>query len=152
MTVMPSATWNTWLKSVGTTPEPLPDEWGNALDGRPDVGVNIGYPTRRKPRVKVGDRLVYYGTGHGRLFAVAVVTDEPYLTQPGDEHYDPKFAWRTPVRILRCVPRISDGPKLTELSVQRNMNLVVRQQSHVTLLPAEIQRVNTLFGTVLATN
>lgn len=137
----------TWLKSVGSSESPLRDDW---YAHRPDVAVNIGFPSRRTPTVAVGDRLVYYASGSRRVFALVEVLSDPYLTVPGDEHHDPKYAWRVHVKVLRCVLHVSEGPRLADLGVARDLHLSVRQASHVRLCAREVVRVYTLWGVVFA--
>lgn len=145
---MPTA----WLKSLGSAAQPLTADW---TISRPDVLVNIGYPQR--PSIGLGDLLAAYAASHRVLPGLLIVTGNPYLARAGEAYFDRDYPWRTYVRALRIVPDLAEAPPLEALIVSRDLNLSVRQQSHIRLTEEEVDRLSGLFGplvvrTALAAN
>jgi len=62
-----------WLKALGTSADPLPDDWSRPVPyllRQASFGHMPG-------SVEVGDLLVYYATGLRRVFAIAEVVSPP---------------------------------------------------------------------------
>jgi hypothetical protein len=112
-----------WLKTIGHARWSLPDDW-LGTDGGLERVRTTGFP--RRPRVLVGDRLVYYAAGWRVVFAIVEATCEPHTV----EH--PRWPWRVAVEPLLLVPLLSNAPPVEAIGVAaRSMS----QQSHIRLGP-----------------
>jgi hypothetical protein len=126
-----------WLKMVGASTAPLPDDWLLGLqdgeDDRRDLLQRVRFPRNKRPSgVDAGDRLVYYAATARRYFAIVeVISDEPY---PSAE--DPRWPWALDVHPLLLVAHIPDAPRLEDLQLRKG-NLSVRRGSHVRLTPEQ---------------
>jgi uncharacterized membrane protein YgcG len=110
-----------WLKTIGHARWSLPDDW-LGTDGGLERVHSTGFP--RRPRIAVGDRLVYYAAGWRVVFAIVEATSEPYTV----EH--PRWPWRIAVEPLLLVPLLSNAPPVEATGVAaRSMS----QQSHIRL-------------------
>jgi hypothetical protein len=122
-----------WLKGIGHARWSLPDDWLSGDEARERLR-STGFP--RRPRIEVGDRLVYYAAGWRVVFAIVEVTSEPYTV----DHT--RWPWRVAVEPLLAVPLLSNAPPVEAIGVAaRSMS----QQSHIRLLPDHYERaVETL--------
>ena len=101
-----------WLKTIGHARWSLPDDWLGTEGGLERVHTT-GFP--RRPRIVVGDRLVYYAAGWRVIFAIVETTSEPHAVEP-----------------LVVVPLLSNAPPVEAIGVAaRSMS----QQSHIRLGP-----------------
>lgn len=125
-----------WLKSVGSTEDPLHDDW---LNGRSYLLRSVWFP--QHPRsVKAGDLLVYYAAGHLRMPAVVEVeSDEVHEARDHPRHSE-RWPWRMDVKPLVVVPRVSDAPELSAMQIDP---LRVRRRSHILLRPDELAGLRT---------
>ena len=121
-----------WLKALGmgARGEQMPDNWRN-------IDVLTRHATfKRQSSFKPGDKVVYYASGKGLLFAEGDVTSAPYYVQePGIES---SWPWRVDVEINSSVDFIPRGPTLDDASVDgRELRRSIRQKSHIRLSEAE---------------
>ena len=117
-----------WLKALGTSSDPMPDDW------RSIKVLTHAATFGRHPSVKAGDG-IYYATGKGVIFAAGDVTSYPYQAEsPTETHW----SWRVNVRLDHQKDFIHNGASLDDLSVDgRDLRKSIRQQSHVRLSKAE---------------
>jgi hypothetical protein len=110
------------LKALGHARGPLPDRW--IEDGGVRRLTRTGFP--RRPRMAVGDRLVYYASVWRRVFAVVEVVAEATDAHPISE----RWRWTVEVEPLLVIPRLDDAPPVEAIGVPaRSMS----QQSHIRL-------------------
>src|SRR5215210_4411033 len=111
-----------WLVSHGSRHGRLEDAW-TSLSG--DL-LRVTYFPRR-PRIEVGDRLLYYAVGWQRLHGAVEVTGAP--RNDVDHPTDPtRWRWVVEVEPLLAMRLISRAPKLEEIGVSTKS---VRRQSHI---------------------
>lgn len=117
---------------MGARGEQMPDNWR-------DIEVLTRHATfKRQSSLRPGDKVVYYASGKGLMFAEGDVTSGPYyLRQSGIES---NWPWRVDVEINSSVDFIPRGPSLDEASVEgRDLKRSIRQKSHIRLSEAEYQ-------------
>ena len=123
-----------WLKALGmgARGEQMPDNWRN-------IDVLTSHATfKRKSRFQPGDKVVYYASGKGLVFAEGDVTSAPYYHQ--ESGIESNWPWRVDVEINSSVDFIPRGPRLDEASVEeRELSRSIRQESHIRLTEAEYQ-------------
>lgn len=130
-------TGQAWLKAVGHAKGPLPERW--LEDGRLELLSRTGFP--RRPRIAVGDRLVYYASVWRRICAVVEVVEEPARTSTS-----PRWPWSVEVTPLLVVPRLEDAPPVEAIGVApRSMS----QQSHIRLQQRHYELVRTALAGLL---
>jgi hypothetical protein len=129
-----------WLKAIGHAKGPLPDAW--LADGRAGVLDRTGFP--RRPRIELGDRLVYYATVWRAVFAIVECVGEPTDEYPVAT--DPaRWPWTVAVEPLLVVPLLSNAPPVEAIGVAaRSMS----QQSHIRLRPEHLERAVEAIATV----
>jgi hypothetical protein len=124
-----------WLKSVGSSDDQQLDDWP---DTAPQELHEVHFPNKGTPGVRVGDYLVYYASGQGRIIGIAEVFMPP-TKDSGEE----RWPWRCEVR-PRIISRIHRSPSLDVISgPDKNIRPSVRQQSHVTLTEDQYRRALT---------
>lgn len=130
-----------WLKAIGHARGPLAERW--LEDGRVDLLSRTGFP--RRPRIEVGDRLVYYASVWKRVFAVVEVTGEP--TTAVEHPTNPqRWPWSLEVAPLLVIPRLEDAPPVEAIGVApRSMS----QQSHIRLRERHYELVRTALAGLL---
>lgn len=130
-----------WLKAIGHAKGPLAEHW--LQDGRVDLLSRTGFP--RRPRMEIGDRLVYYASVWKCVFAVVEVVGEP--TMAVEHPTNPRrWPWSVAVAPLLVIPRLEDAPPVEAIGVMpRSMS----QQSHIRLREAHYERVREAFAGVL---
>ena len=127
-----------WLKTIGHARWSLPDDW-LGTDGGLERVRTTGFP--RRPRIVVGDRLVYYAAGWRAVFAIVEATSEPHTV----EH--PRWPWRIVVEPLLLVPLLSNAPPVEAIGVAaRSMS----QQSHIRLGPDHYRRAIEAIASIAA--
>lgn len=117
---------------MGARGEQMPDNWR-------DIEVLTRHATfKRQSSLRPGDKVVYYASGKGLMFAEGDVTSGPYyLQQSGIES---NWPWRVDVEINSSVDFIPRGASLDEASVEgRDLKRSIRQKSHIRLSEAEYQ-------------
>ena len=124
-----------WLKAFGAQGSPIDEVWWKEND--PDHLVD--FPFRPKS-IKVGDLLVLYAAGTGKLVGVARVTDRWFRA----DRYE-RWPWAIPAEIL-VAKTLSDGVPLDLLSGERVIGKSIRQKSHVRLSPDEAAKALAAFG------
>jgi hypothetical protein len=121
-----------WLKALGHARWSLPDAW--LEDGGTDRLRRTGFP--RRPRIEVGDRLVYYASGWRALIAVVEVVGEPTDEHPVASN-PRRWPWTVEVEPLLAVPLVHAAPPVEACGVMpRSMS----QQSHIRLRPEHYER------------
>ncbi len=119
-----------WLKMLGTTKRQMQDDWLN--EGDRSKGF---VASRKRMNMRPGDRLVYYATGVGSVFAIATVTSFPY--QQADTE---GFKWRVDIELQQHKQSLHEGLPLEVVSVDgRDLRQSIRRQSHIKLRPAEFE-------------
>jgi hypothetical protein len=127
-----------WLKTIGHARWSLPDAWLSTDDGLERVH-STGFP--RRPRILIGERLVYYAAGWRVVFAIVEATSEPHSV----EH--PRWPWRVAVEPLLLVPLLSNAPPVEAIGVAaRSMS----QQSHIRLDPDHYLRAIEAIASIAA--
>ena len=127
-----------WLKTIGHARWSLPDAW-LGTDGGLERAHSTGFP--RRPRIVIGDRLVYYAAGWRVVFAIVEATSEPHVV----EH--PRWPWRVAVEPLVLVPLLSNAPPVEAIGVAaRSMS----QQSHIRLGPDHYLRAIEAIASIAA--
>jgi hypothetical protein len=101
-----------------------------ATVGDPHRLGSDGEPTMR-PAYEVGDLALVYLAGTYRCTAVAEIAGPPEF-----DAEQPRWGWRTPVRVLARVP-LADAPTLEEVGVPR---VSVGRQSRLRLTPEQFSR------------
>ena len=117
------------MKALGHAAGPLPAAW--LEQGAVTRLTRTGFP--RRPRMLVGDRLVYYASVWRRVFAVVEVVAEPTDLDPVSE----RWPWTVEVEPLLVIPRLDDAPPVEAIGVPaRSMS----QQSHIRISPEHYRR------------
>jgi hypothetical protein len=127
-----------WLKNLGSGTGRMDESL------IPRVLRELRFP--RRPRVAVGDKMALYALGHDRVFAIVEIFARPYEIE-GPNNWD---RWEVETR-----PVLSMGyhgaPRLADLTVDRDLELSVRQQSHIGLTGDEYRRAVELLRAAGAT-
>ena len=113
-----------WLKLIGTRERPCPPSYA-----RPHAD------SRRRPRrFRPGDRMVLYGVGSRRVFALAEITSAVYSSGDADWPYRVDISYSVNLPVASGVP-------LDEINTpERDLLLSVRQAAYVELSPEEYER------------
>jgi hypothetical protein len=98
-----------WLKGAGTSEQPPQDDWARR-GGRFGQTAN----STRRPGFQVGDRIVYYAVGSGRVigdgetgfYALAEVVSPPARCR------HTRWPWKVDVEFITAVTRLRDAPAL----------------------------------------
>lgn len=129
-----------WLKALGSTDDPLNDDWRRDREGLFLRGVTFA----RQPSVKTGDGVVFYATGTGRIFACGSALSYPYR-QDGDT----KWEWRVDMRMTHGVPYLHNGVPLERLNSDgRDHRIRIKRRSHVRLTEPEFEAACQLIPTL----
>lgn len=123
-----------WLKTIGFTGSPPPNDWWE--DGEREHGVDFPYRPRS---IKVGDLLVIYAVGSGHVVGVAEVVSDP---GPGPQE---RWPWRVRINILKR-KSVDQGFPLEELDDERQLSKSLRQKSYVRLTETEAANALRTFG------
>jgi hypothetical protein len=118
-----------WIKALGSTHDPLPDDWRARNNG---VLINHATFPWRPGAVRKGDRIVYYATGKRVVFAVGTVTTQPYE----DPDNAAGFNWRVGIHLDLAKDFLHDGVPLEMLDQPTSHNRVglrIKRRSHVQL-------------------
>ncbi|HME04817.1 MAG TPA: hypothetical protein VKG38_17470 [Solirubrobacteraceae bacterium] len=120
-----------WLKMLGTTERPMQDDWLHEGNRTKEF-----FTSRKRMSMRPGDRVAYYATGLGSVFALGTVTSFAY--QRPDENRE-GFEWRVDVNLDDASREfIHEGVPLEVVSVDgRDLRGSIKQQSHIKLTPAE---------------
>jgi hypothetical protein len=125
-----------WLKNVGTSTQPLEDDWRSKR-----AWLSEFVTSRQRMSLKPGDGIAYYATGLGSVFAVGTVTSFVY-EQPEEQHED--YTWRVDVNLSHWRNFVHEGVPLELVSVEeRDLRGSIKQKSHITLSPAEYEAIST---------
>jgi hypothetical protein len=120
-----------WLKGIGHARWSLPESW---LAERPAILERTGFP--RRPRIEVGDRLVYYAAGWKRVFAIVEAVGEP-TDRVAHTSNPTRWPWSIAVEALLVVPHMENAPPVEAIGVAaRSMS----QQSHIRLSEEHYER------------
>ena len=125
-----------FLKALGHASGPLPADWMTAVRLH-----RTGFP--RRPRIRPGDRLVYYASVWQAIFAVAEVT-----SAPDDRHgLSERWPWTVEVELLLAIPDLANAPPVQACGVApRSMS----QHSHIRISPEHYRRaVETIASVAL---
>ena len=88
-----------------------------------------GFP--RRPRMRPGDRLVYYAPIWQCVFALVEVVAEPQRNGTSE-----RWPWTVEVAPLLVIPRLDDAPPVQAIGVApRSMS----QQSHIRIEPRHLE-------------
>lgn len=126
-----------WLKSVGSASNRMVEDW---VTSAPQELSQVHFSARGKPKVRVGDYLVYCTAMRKRIIGVAEVYMPP--TNDGPEERRP---WRCRVKPHLRLATIEGAPSLDLLNEteEGKLRLGVRQISHVQLNPKQYRRALT---------
>lgn len=113
-----------WLKPLGVTtpPSPMPNDW--TVDANLDsYSLRTGPNTpRQPPQMGPGDRIIFHGVIHARVFAEGEILDIPRWKR--DPVWDLRWPWVYPCRIDMWVPLIEDGPRTSDVAPRRAMGRI----------------------------
>jgi hypothetical protein len=128
-----------WLKPFGTsTPRRLmPDSWTERFSLDPFPLMSGPSKPERPPQMARGDRVLFHAVGHVRLFAAAVILDDPELRL--DSRWAPRWPWLYRCRVDVWVPRISSGPRTTAVAPRRAIGRLQRGSQYARLEPHEYE-------------
>ena len=90
-----------WLKSLGTSSKPMRDDWLN--EGRRTKDL---VTSRKRMRMRPGDGIALYATGHGCVFATGRV--ESYAFEHGEPGHE-DFEWMVRVELVQTREFLHDG-------------------------------------------
>lgn len=128
-----------WLKALGLSGHPVQDDWANKLHyghQKAQLDKRVMFP--RKPRIKPGDRLVYYAVGNGVIFAEGEALSIPYEEESFIGPDKRPYPWWVNMRIDHRREFIHDGIPLNDISVgERELSRLMRRRSHIRLTRAE---------------
>jgi EVE domain len=123
-----------WLKMLGTTEKKMKDAW---LEER-EVEF---FTSRKRMNMRPGDRVAYYATGLGSVFAIGTVKSFPYEHPDGNGE---GFDWRINVELDRYREFIHEGTALELIDAGgRDLRKSIRRQSHIKLRPDEFEAIST---------
>jgi hypothetical protein len=114
---------------AGTLDRPLDNDW-RTRQAQWDGNQGTVQMFSRRPRIRLGDRLVMYASGSpgrfgaGRFFAVREVESDPMPTQ------HERWPWKLAVREIIGGPNLDHCPTIEEIGVAARS---VRRQSHIHL-------------------
>ena len=133
-----------WLKTLGggARGAQLRDDWKQEADGL--LVSAATFP--RRPSVRKGDGIVYYGAGYGVVFAAGYATSIPFTAESPSET---KWPWRVKVALPWTEDFIHDGSPLEDLNVSgRDLAVSIKRRSHIRLTKDEFEAaVRALDGT-----
>jgi hypothetical protein len=121
-----------WLKMLGggRREQLLRDDWMNEKDGLLLRAATFG----RRPGIRTGDGIVYYGAGHRVFFAAGHAASLPYLAA-NDETFWP---WRVNVTLPWTTEFVHEGVPLEHLNIDgRDLRDSIKQHSHIRLTEKE---------------
>jgi hypothetical protein len=128
-----------WLKSVGSATDQMVEEWVTAA---PQELSHVHFSARGKPKVRVGDYLVYCTAMRKKVIGVA----EVYMPPTNDGPEEP-WPWRCRVKPHLMLATIEGAPSLDVLNgtetAEGKLRLGVRRISHVKLNPKQYRRALT---------
>jgi hypothetical protein len=119
-----------WLKYVGETESPLSVLWWTAA---PEILTAVYFSARKYPKgVTVGNTLIYYAVGRGKIVGVATVMGLASEAFDRPKHWSlekrRRFTWAMPVEIAFKCPCDARAPDVSEFYPYR-----LRQQSLLSL-------------------
>jgi hypothetical protein len=131
-----------WLKVIGTSNEPIKNDWGSHAP----VLLHSATFARRPGRGSFvpGDDFVYYALRGdiSRVVAIGRVVGRPRY----EAHRDPGWPFLVDIAIESKRDLVSDGFPIDRLDVDRTLKRSVTQKSHIRLTPAEFARARREFG------
>jgi hypothetical protein len=120
-----------WMKALGTSKDPLQDDWQRARRGLFLRAVTFA----TKPSLRTGDRVVLYATGKGLVFAAGDVISIPY-----EEDGDSRWGWRVRVSLTHGTTYIHDGVPLERIEEERILRNTIKRRSHIRLTDGEFEK------------
>jgi hypothetical protein len=133
-----------WLKTLGGGGRGalLRDDWQEEANGL--LLRAATFP--RRPGVRTGDGIVYYGAGYQVVFAAGYATSLPYQAESSE---DTNWPWRVNVSLPWMVEFIHEGTPVDHLNVgDRDLGVSLKRRSHIRLTREEYEAaVNSLGGT-----
>ena len=97
----------------GTEDDPLPSDWFHHDTWREANTRGFGTGIRGRPRIKLGDQIVWYATTWRVLFGLAEVTGQPEQKQV-EEWQGDRWPWYIPTRTRYVVVDLSRAPDLED--------------------------------------
>lgn len=126
----------TWLKLIGSGTVPITGHpwYGNYKESY------IGFRKRNKPSIRMGDDLFLYAPGGSmRIFALAKATSDPEYDTDYDPEKEGSCYWKLYIEYEINLP-VNSGIYIDEISTSsRKLSKSVQQQSHIRLLPEEVE-------------
>lgn len=136
-----------WLKSLGLGTLRAPDDWAKKTHGSRKATLDQAVMFPRRPSVQPSDRLVYYATGWGVIFAEGEATSFPYEDRSFVEE-GRTWPWWVNVRLDHSREFIHDGVPLNTISIDgRDLSRVMMRRSHIRLSPKEYAAAVRALGT-----
>ena len=133
-----------WLKTLGGGGRGglLRDDWQNESNGL--LLRSATFP--RRPSIRTGDGIVYYGAGYRVVFAAGHATGLPYQAE---SYAETNWPWRVNVSLPWTAEFIHDGVPLHNVSVgRRDLGVSLKRRSHIRLTQEEYEAaVQALGGT-----
>jgi hypothetical protein len=122
-----------WLKSIGSSDDPQAADW---VVSAPQELTEVHFPDAGKPSVAVGDYLVYYASGTGRIVGIVEVQSAPTYDSP-----ETQWPWRVAVKAHLILGSIDErAPRLESVLLPPHTTKSVMQKSHIALSDDEYER------------
>ncbi len=125
----------TWLKLIGSNKEPITE---HPFYGKYDE-TQVGFRKNKRPSIHSGDQIFLYAPGGSMsIFTLAEVISDPEINPQYNPEEEGSCYWNINVRYLINLP-VSSGIHLNEITTeQRDLSKSIQQQSHIRLLPEEL--------------
>lgn len=122
-----------WLKVLGSASKRIRNDWTEWENGLLLQKVMFA----RRPGVRRGDRILYYGAGWRLIFAAGEVTSGPYREE-SDRHRG--YPWWVNVHLDLLRTFVKDGIPVTTISVGgRELSKSIQQKGLIRLRPEEYE-------------
>lgn len=124
---------NRWLKSVGSSDDPMALDW---FESAPQELETIHF-SKNPTGINIGDLLVYYATGHQKLLGIVALFMKPQF-----DAQLKRWQHHAPVRVKIMIKDIERAPSLDVLNLPggRDFRKVVMKMDYVILEDAEYER------------
>jgi len=128
-----------WLKRVGSAGEQMAEDW---VTSAPQELSNVHFSAKGKPKVRVGDYLVYYTAAQQKILGVVEVYMPPTKDSPEERR-----PWRCQIKLHLMLATIEGAPSVDVLSEaateEQGTIRRVGRMSHMTLNKTQYQRALT---------
>jgi hypothetical protein len=131
---------NYWLKSLGTSQNPMKDDWLNEYPRTTEFVTS-----RKRMTMKPSDGIALYASRHGSVFAFGTV--KSFAFEHGEAGHE-DFDWRVNVNLENFCDFLHEGVPLDLVSVDgRDLRSSIKQKSQIRLSPAEFEAIRRELAT-----